>query len=112
MKYELYAVEIEVCSNPLTYELEHRRDEHGQGSPLTWVTRAGAEAYIEGIKREAGDPELDIFQVVPLTGETGSENEDSFDFLTEAERASSVPAGVPYRELTDAEAAAEEATWD
>jgi len=30
----------------------------------------------------------------------------------EAERASSVPAGVPYRELTDAEAAAEDATWD
>ena len=76
MKYELYAVEIEVSSNPLTYKLECRRDESGQGSPLTWATRKGAEAYIEGIKREAGAPELDIFQVVPLTGETDSENED------------------------------------
>jgi hypothetical protein len=76
MKYEFYAVEIEVSSNPLTYELECRRDESGQGSPLTWTTRERAEAYIESLKREAGDPELDIFQVVPLFGETDSENEE------------------------------------
>jgi hypothetical protein len=82
MKYRLFAVEVEACSNPLTYELEHRRDEHGQGSPLTWTSREGAEAYIDGLKREFGlqaDP--DIFKVVPLTGETDSENEESFDKL-------------------------------
>jgi hypothetical protein len=81
MKYELYAVEIEVSSNPLTYELECRRDESGQGSPLTWTTRAGAEAYIEGLKHEAGETDLDIFQVVPLAGETDSENEENFETL-------------------------------
>jgi hypothetical protein len=78
VKYELYAVEIEVSSNPLTYKLECRYNEDGPGSPLTWTTRAGAEAYIESLKREAEDLELDIFQVVPLTGESDSENEVTF----------------------------------
>ncbi len=68
---------------------------HGQGSPLTWTSREGAEAYIDGLKREAGDPELDIFEVVPLTGETDSENEDSFTQLAESwEAATSTPQDV------------------
>jgi hypothetical protein len=111
MKYELYAVEVLANSNPMTYELVTRINESGPGSPLAWPDRPGAEKYIETEIAPHCGAEPDAW-VVPLTGETDSENEDSFDFLTEAERASSVPAGIPYRELTDAEAAAEDATWD
>jgi hypothetical protein len=92
MRYELWAVEVEVCSNPLTYELEYRRDEHGQGSPLTWTSREDAEAYIDSLKREFDHQEadLDILKVVPLTGEADSENEEPSGFLTEPERAGSL----------------------
>jgi hypothetical protein len=80
MKYELYAVEIEVSSNPLTYKLECRYSEDGPGSPLTWPTREAAEKYVDGLRKDPGgqeyDPDSDIFKVVPLTGETDSENED------------------------------------
>lgn len=111
MKYELYAVEVLVNSNPVTYELVTRINESGPGSPLIWPDRAGAERFIEAeIGQHCGE-EPDAW-VVPLAGETDSENEDSFDFLTESERAGMPPAGVAWHEQTDAEAAAEDATWD
>lgn len=83
MKYQLYAIEIEVSSSPVHYELMTRLDENGSGSPLTWPTQEAAEEYIGKIRAEAHDPELDIFTVVPLSGETDSEDEEPFDFLLE-----------------------------
>jgi len=86
VKYELYAVEVLANSNPLTYELVTRINESGPGSPLTWPDRAGAEKFIETEIAEhcADEPEA---WVVPLSGETDSENEDPADFLTGSERA-------------------------
>jgi len=79
MKYELYAVEIMVDSNPVTYELVTRIDENGPGSPLVWPTRESAEKFIEQIAEECGGPDAcPDAQVVPLTGETDAENESEF----------------------------------
>jgi hypothetical protein len=77
MRYELYAVEVLTDTNPLTYALATRVNEGGVGSPLVWPDRAGAEKYIEAeFAPHCGD-EVDA-QVVPLTGETGSENDESW----------------------------------
>jgi hypothetical protein len=45
--WALYAIELEnFGSDDDDGELLTRYDEHGEGSPLTWTTRAGAEAAI------------------------------------------------------------------
>jgi hypothetical protein len=80
MKYELYAVEVLANSNPVTYELVTRISESGPGSPLTWPDRAGAEQFIETEIAPQCGSEPDAW-VVPLSGETDSENEESFDKL-------------------------------
>lgn len=85
MKYQLYAIEVEASSSPVHHELITRADENGTGSPLTWATPQAAEEYIGKIRAEAHDPDLDIFTVVALTGETDSEDEGPFDFLLEGE---------------------------
>jgi hypothetical protein len=82
MKYELYAVEVLADANPMTYELVTRISESGPGSPLTWPDRAGAEKFIETeiAPHCGGEPDA---RVVPLAGETDSENEGPFDQLAE-----------------------------
>jgi len=81
MKYTLYALESEVHSNPITYALLRRIDETGDGSPLTWTSKEGAEAYIDILVKETGMPREEMeLQVVTLTGETDSENETEEHF--------------------------------
>lgn len=84
MKYELFAVEIMVNSNPATYELTRRTDEDGFGSPLVWPDRAGAEKFIQQIAEECGGPDAcPDAQVVVLSGGTDSENESAEPFYGE-----------------------------
>lgn len=53
--WALYAIELESFgSDDDDGELLTRYDEHGEGSPLTWLTRAGAEAMIVKMLRDAG----------------------------------------------------------
>jgi hypothetical protein len=73
MRYELFAVEVRARCNPEAWALAGRYNEDGPGSALTWTTREDAQAFIDATAGE-GDPDPDM-QVVPLTGETDSENE-------------------------------------
>lgn len=83
MKHILYVVEIQVSGDPLRYELLMALDESHSGRPLVWAERADAEAYADGLARdavrEAPGFELD-YVVVPLTGTTESENEPESGF--------------------------------
>jgi len=86
MKHIVYVVEIPVCDNPLRYELLTADDESGNRRPLVWAAREDAEAYADNLSRRAGREigdlsfELD-YEVVPLTGETGSVNEPELSLV-------------------------------
>lgn len=81
MRYELFALEVLTSFDPETYELLRRDDESGNGSPLTWTTREGAEAYITRALA-AADADEALITVVELTGAT--DNENGPDTLTHA----------------------------
>jgi hypothetical protein len=86
VKHILYVVEIPVCEHPYRYGLLTASDESGTGRPLVWTKREDAEAYADGLSQAAsremgGLFELD-YQVVPLTGQTESENESELVPLT------------------------------
>jgi hypothetical protein len=80
VKHILYVVEIPVCEHPFRYELLTANDESGNSRPLVWAVREDAEAYADGLTlraaAEMGDASFELdYQVVPLTGQTESENE-------------------------------------
>jgi hypothetical protein len=85
VKHIVYVIEIPVCASPLKYQLLAADDESGNQRPLVWAAREDAEAYADGLAGRAdavgGDFELD-YAVVPLVGETDSENEPDLVLLT------------------------------
>lgn len=79
MKHIVYVVEVESSSNPVKYGLLTCDDESGSNRPLVWAAREDAEAYADGLSRQidgvvGNDFELEYI-VVPLTGQTLSEDE-------------------------------------
>jgi hypothetical protein len=71
VKHIVYVIEIEVCGNPLKYELLTASDESGSTRPLVWARREDAEAYADNLSREAAHHDCALeYLVVPLTGET------------------------------------------